>query len=1266
MMRLGRTPQMEGLEPRLLLSGQSPLVTIQDVPAECDEGSAVVLTSLVEDADVGQTYTYAWSATRDGDEVASGTQESFEFTPDNDGQYAVSLVVTDSGGEQGADSVLISVLNVAPVVELPSGGGTGATPLVGGEFSDGLGIWWTNRPDLVQVVDGELVLSVTNHYVWDNIKEFWDFGPGSEFSAMLQYQAPEIGGAYAPDGTTGLAFDASVAVTSTEPIPAGDPGGRLTTYVTYHEVGAAADVMGIVDLFDGAAGTQEVALAELDITDFISLQVVFMPGLAFAPPGATDPTAFSVTTDIVLDNYAWIAPGGPEPVSEGDTVSLTPTVTDPGAEAFMYEWVVTRDGTTVATGSDETLAFTPDDDGAYEVTVTVTDDGASASDTTTIVAVNVDPAASIEGASATSEEGTEIALSATVTDPGSADTFMVDWVVTKDGAPFAAGTDATFAFTPDDNGAYEVTLVVTDDDGGSGGDTATVTVTNVPPTASITGVPDVAEEGMPVVLTAAVADPGTADTFTHAWTVSKDGVPVAAGSDAAFAFTPAELGVYSVSLTVTDDDGGGGAAAADVLVVRFLEQEAAVRMEAEAFTDSAPGTGAAAGSVWTATTDLHGFGGASALIALPNAGVNVGDTTAGPRLDYEVYFETPGTYYVWARLLGGGSRDDSIHVGLNGVPVTYGSFGMTDTSGFWNWEEKVVWRSGEDRVTVEVAEAGLTTVNVWMREDGTGLDGLILTQDADFVPDPLIPVATGAGPFVEAGGYVEMEAEAFTAYAAGLGPAAESFWQETTDLVGSSGAGAMIALPDANVNMRDSDIGPRLDYAIDFATPGTYYVWVRMLGTRSTSDSIHVGLDGVLVSEGQQGISDRSGVWHWEEKVSGRRGGQRLTVEVAEAGVHTVNVWMREDGVAIDKVLLTQDEAFAPDPLLPVATGRAPAAEENGFVEIEAEEPTAIADGLGEAAAVSWVATTTVSGFSGTGAMVATPDNELNLRDSDIGPRLDYDVLISTPGTYYVWVRMLGANARDDSLHLGVNGDPLSYGRQGVTDGSGVWHWEDRVVRRNGEDRVSFEVADAGVVTLNLWMREDGTVVDEFILTTDAEYVPDPLQPVATGLEAYEEADGYVEFEAEGYTASAAGLGDAADVFWEESTDMEGYSGDAAMVAGPNRGLNMRDADVGPRLDYAVNFTTTGTFYVWVRMLGETARDDSIHVGLDGEIASDSGTGVTDHSGDWHWEELAGGTRVTIEVTEAGVHTFNLWMREDGTYVDKFILTTDADFTPLD
>ena len=41
--------------------------------------------------------------------------------------------------------------------------------------------------------------------------------------------------------------------------------------------------------------------------------------------------------------------------------------------------------------------------------------------------------------------------------------------------------------------------------------------------------------------------------------------------------------------------------------------------------------------------------------------------------------------------------------------------------------------------------------------------------------------------------------------------------------------------------------------------------------------------------------------------------GSRISVEIESKGKHTLHMWMIEDGVRIDKLLITSDEHFEPD-----------------------------------------------------------------------------------------------------------------------------------------------------------------------------------------------------------------------------------------------------------------------------------------------------------------------------------------------------------------
>ncbi|MEM1109692.1 MAG: LamG-like jellyroll fold domain-containing protein [Planctomycetota bacterium] len=162
-----------------------------------------------------------------------------------------------------------------------------------------------------------------------------------------------------------------------------------------------------------------------------------------------------------------------------------------------------------------------------------------------------------------------------------------------------------------------------------------------------------------------------------------------------------------------------------------------------------------------------------------------------------------------------------------------------------------------------------------------------------------------ANTFLEDGGEVVIEAESYTAATVGSGSYAAWSWQATTDDTPSGGV-AMSPLPNTGVAAHSQATSPRLDYEIKFQTPGTYRVWVRTIGPNGSDNSFHVGLDGVALTTGSGiGMGTTSSTWRWVDFVSG--GIPDVEVEIPSAGTYTFNLWMREDGVVVDKLYLKID-----------------------------------------------------------------------------------------------------------------------------------------------------------------------------------------------------------------------------------------------------------------------------------------------------------------------------------------------------------------------
>jgi hypothetical protein len=229
------------------------------------------------------------------------------------------------------------------------------------------------------------------------------------------------------------------------------------------------------------------------------------------------------------------------------------------------------------------------------------------------------------------------------------------------------------------------------------------------------------------------------------------------------------------------------------------------------------------------------------------------------------------------------------------------------------------FKSAPDEAFAMLKDGGgsVHTFNVWMREDGHRFDSFILTQDESFDPGPPPPLTANAD------GMIAGEAEDYDAIFEGsLGP---HNWELFSDIEGFQGTGFMRAMPDGGASTgaagdltgEQGGVSPRMDYQVDFPAGGTWFVHLRGLTTGKGDDSGHVGVNLVLDDLRTSWDGDDN-AWYWTSIFANRTDEvrDRMTVTVPSAGVHTFNVWMREDGHRFDSFILTQDESFDPNPAL--------------------------------------------------------------------------------------------------------------------------------------------------------------------------------------------------------------------------------------------------------------------------------------------------------------------------------------------------------------
>jgi len=195
------------------------------------------------------------------------------------------------------------------------------------------------------------------------------------------------------------------------------------------------------------------------------------------------------------------------------------------------------------------------------------------------------------------------------------------------------------------------------------------------------------------------------------------------------------------------------------------------------------------------------------------------------------------------------------------------------------------------------------------------------------IPIPGLPVlATPA--VTEVDGFLKVEAESFNSWD-NNGTLRDWVLVDNDSLAEMTGGNAYMAVtPDTRVThddeliigtnfFPDAGTGSILNYEVHFNTPGQYYIWVSCFSTGSEDNGVHVGIDGYWpeTSARVQWCKGKN-QWTWSsaQRVPENHCGtpNTITLEVLEAGMHTIMFSVREDGFKFDQWLMTLDEQFQP------------------------------------------------------------------------------------------------------------------------------------------------------------------------------------------------------------------------------------------------------------------------------------------------------------------------------------------------------------------
>ncbi|MCI0512830.1 PKD domain-containing protein [candidate division KSB1 bacterium] len=203
--------------------------------------------------------------------------------------------------------------------------------------------------------------------------------------------------------------------------------------------------------------------------------------------------------------------GGPYTGVEGNALNFDASRTsDPDGNVTAYEWDFQNDGTWDKTTTTAQTSFTYPDDFTGQIKIRVTDaENETSTALATVTIRNVNPTVDA-GGPYSGDIGATITFHGTATDPG-ADQLTYTWDLNNDGIFETPGQVVQYSYNQ--TGNRTVTLKVTDEDGGSGQDTAPVMIQTYPPVISQISNQTINEGGSfnPINLDDVVSDQDHAD-----------------------------------------------------------------------------------------------------------------------------------------------------------------------------------------------------------------------------------------------------------------------------------------------------------------------------------------------------------------------------------------------------------------------------------------------------------------------------------------------------------------------------------------------------------------------------------------------------------------------------------------------------------------------------------------------------------------------------------------------------------------------------------
>ncbi len=335
---------------------------------------------------------------------------------------------------------------------------------------------------------------------------------------------------------------------------------------------------------------------------------------------------------------------------------------------------------------------------------------------------------------------------------------------------------------------------------------------------------------------------------------------------------------------------------------------------------------------WTEYT--RGF--MSGMEVTPDVGTNQGAWNRGtgyeraPQMSYTFNVSEAGTYYLYLLTSYPDQAGNSVMANMDGGTLIDCA---TSDTGSGKWVHESDW-------AFELT-AGEHTLTICAREDGAVLHQVLLSKNAgESLKTLTAEEESERAPIEQKGAYVETKGTLCIDTLSALENSEYCWYENSADSQyywerSSNGSGIQTMPRGKQWSAADANSAPKATYTVDFATAGTYHVYLYVTFMTANVDSAMISVDDGEILE-MTGNCIGNNRWltasGWD-------------IEIDEPGVHTITLYARESGGSIHKIFLAKDnDAYPVGAASPSASPRlsleeSAAAEKDGvaFVETNAQ-----------------------------------------------------------------------------------------------------------------------------------------------------------------------------------------------------------------------------------------------------------------------------------------------------------------------------------------